>query len=51
MNTLIKCIHIAYGLVETLEIEQIEEEITEIKKKQAKEGYLGYKLPEGNTYH
>jgi hypothetical protein len=45
MNTLIRCIQIVYGIVETVEIEQIEEEINEIKKRQAKEGYLGYKLP------
>jgi len=45
MNTLIRCIQIVYGIVVTVEIEQIEDEIKEIKKRQAQEGYLGYKLP------
>ena len=45
MNTLIRCIHIVYGIVETVEIEQIEEEIEKIKERQAQDGYLGYKLP------
>jgi len=46
MNTLIRCIQIVYGIVETAEIEQIEE----IKKQQEKNGYLGYRFPLENRH-
>ena len=46
MNTLIRCLNVAYGMVEAVEIEQIEEEIETIKREEQKHGYLGYKLQE-----
>jgi len=43
MNTLIRCLNVAYGMVEAVEIE---EEIEAMKREEEKHGYLGYKLPE-----
>jgi len=39
MNTLIRCLNVAYGMVEAAEIEAMQRE-------EEKHGYLGYKLPE-----
>jgi len=46
MNTLIRCLNVAYGMVEAAEIEQIEEEIAAMQREEEQHGYLGYKLPE-----
>ncbi len=49
MNTLIRCLHIAYGMVEAAEVQQIEAEIEEFEKEEARsqaEGRIGYKLPD-----
>jgi hypothetical protein len=46
MNTLMRCLQIAYGMVEAIEIEQIEEDIRKLEEQAAKEEHLGYKLPQ-----
>ncbi len=46
MNTLIRCLNVAYGMVEAAEIEQIKEEIEAMKREQEESGYLGYRLPD-----
>ena len=43
MNTLIRCLNIAYGMVEAVEIE---EEIEALIKQEEEHGYLGYRLQE-----
>ncbi len=46
MNTLMRCLQIAYGIVEAIEIEQIEEDIRKLEEQAAQHEHLGYKLPQ-----
>ena len=48
MNTLIRCLRNAFGMVEAIEIEQIVEDIRKLEEQQSKHGYLGYRLPDDN---
>ena len=48
MNTLMRCLQIAYGMVEAIEIEQIEKDIRKLEEQVAQEEHLGYKQP-GDT--
>jgi len=49
MNTLMRCLQIAYGMVEAIEIEQIEKDIRKLEEQVAQEEHLGYKQP-GDTH-
>jgi len=46
MNTLMRCLQIAYGMVEAIEIEQIEKDIRKLEEQVAQEEHLGYRPPE-----
>ncbi|MBN2334114.1 hypothetical protein JXL21_01050 [Candidatus Bathyarchaeota archaeon] len=48
MNTLMRCLQIAYGMVEAIEIEQIEEDIKKLEEQTAQREHLGYTLPGDN---
>jgi len=45
MNTLMRCLQIAYGMVEAIEIEQIEKDIRKLEEQVAQEEHLGYRPP------
>ncbi len=48
MNTLMRCLQIAYGMVEAIEIEQIEEDLRKLEELVDQGEHLGYRLP-GDT--
>ncbi|MCK4318612.1 hypothetical protein KAW53_07615 [Candidatus Bathyarchaeota archaeon] len=49
MNTLIRCLNVVYGMVEAMEVEEIEQEIKELEedeRRREEQGILGYRLPD-----
>ena len=46
LDCMIRAIKACYGIISDVEVEQIEEEIEELKRKEAEHGVLSYRLPE-----
>ncbi|MCW4048328.1 MAG: hypothetical protein NWE89_01195 [Candidatus Bathyarchaeota archaeon] len=46
LEVMIKAVRACYGLVGDVEVEMIEQEVEELKRKEAEHGILGYKLPD-----